>query len=303
MREGRWRELYPFESKFLPRGSQKLHYIDEGRGDPVVCVHGNPTWSFYYRNVVKALRATHRVIVPDHMGCGLSDRPSDSEYAYTLDSRVADLEALLEHAGVRERVTLVVHDWGGMIGLAWATRHPERVARIVVLNTSGFRLPSTKRLPATLWLVRNVSPVANLMVRGFNAFAGFATSWATAKGLDPVVAEGLVAPYDSWRNRIATLRFVQDIPLSPSDASFATVKATEDGLEKLASRPILVCWGKQDFVFDDHFLAEWKKRFPKADYHEFPDAGHYVLEDKADEVVALVKEFLAKNPLAEPAKA
>jgi haloalkane dehalogenase len=299
----RFGELYPFESHFLARGANRLHYLDEGRGEPVICVHGNPTWSFYYRNLVKALRSSHRVIVPDHMGCGLSDKPGDAGYEYTLDSRVADLDALVHHLGVQEKITLVVHDWGGMIGLAWAVRNPERIARIVLLNTSGFRLPATKRLPATLWLVRNVTPVANVLVRGFNAFAGMATRMATARGLDPLVAEGLTAPYDSWENRIATLRFVQDIPLRPGDRSWDTVVATEEGLGKLAALPVLVCWGEKDFVFDDHFLREWRRRWPGAEYHVFPDAGHYVLEDQAEAVVSLVEKFLARHPIPAAAPA
>src|SRR5205823_3246531 len=111
---------------------------------PVVMLHGNPTWSFYYRNLVLSLRDSYRTIVPDHIGCGLSDKPDDSRYRYTLESRVTDLEALLEHLGVTCDITLVVHDWGGMIGLAYAVRHPERIRRLVILNTGAFHLPRTK---------------------------------------------------------------------------------------------------------------------------------------------------------------
>src|SRR5436305_2156201 len=129
------------------RGGLRLHYLDEGDGEPVVMVHGNPTWSFYYRHLVEALSPSHRVIVPDHIGCGLSDKPDDSRYAYTLASRVDDLEALLEHLGIVKDITLVVHDWGGMIGMVYATRHPKRIRRLVVLNTAGFHLPQAKRFP------------------------------------------------------------------------------------------------------------------------------------------------------------
>jgi len=139
------RELYPFEGRYFDRGAGvRMHYLDEGEGPPVVMVHGNPTWSFYYRQLVLALRDGHRCIVPDHVGMGLSDKPGDDRYAYTLAQRVDDLEALLEHLGVDRDVTLVVHDWGGMIGMAWAARHPERVARLVILNTAAFPLPSDK---------------------------------------------------------------------------------------------------------------------------------------------------------------
>jgi len=291
-----FRALYPFESHFLARGNHRLHYLDEGRGDPVVCLHGNPTWSFYYRNLVTALRSDHRVVVPDHMGCGLSDKPTDSEYEYLLERRVQDLEALLDHLEL-ERVTLVLHDWGGMIGLAWATRHKDRVARLVILNTSGFRLPGSKPLPWSLWAVRNLTGFGALAVRGFNAFAASATTMAVCRPLPDEVRRGLVAPYDSWKNRIATLRFVQDIPLSPRDRSWPVVEATERGLEGLRELPMIVLWGRKDFVFDDHFLAEWRRRFPAAEYHVFEDAGHYVLEDAHERVIPLVRDFLAKHPI------
>jgi haloalkane dehalogenase len=134
------KEIYPFTGRFFDRGGGiRMHYVDEGAGEPVVMVHGNPTWSFYFRHLVIALRDRHRCIVPDHVGCGLSDKPGDDGYAYVLGSRVDDLEALLDSLDVKRDITLVVHDWGGMIGFAYATRHPERIRRIVLLNTASLR--------------------------------------------------------------------------------------------------------------------------------------------------------------------
>ncbi len=127
----------------LDLGGLRYHYLDEGQGEPVVMVHGNPSWSFYYRHLVEALRDNHRCIVPDHIGCGLSDKPDDARYEYTLSRRAADLEALLDHLGIEGPLTLVMHDWGGMIGMTYATRHPERIARLVVLNTAAFHLPAS----------------------------------------------------------------------------------------------------------------------------------------------------------------
>ena len=147
----------------------RLHYIDEGQGEPVVMVHGNPTWSFLYRNLIDSLRGSHRVIVPDHIGCGLSDKPDDSRYSYNLKSRVDDLEALLESLGLDRDITLILHDWGGMIGMAYAARHPERIARLVVTNTAAFHNPASKPLPRVLAFCRSSSLAAGL-VRGANAF-------------------------------------------------------------------------------------------------------------------------------------
>ena len=281
-----------FERNYFDRGGLKQHYLDEGEGPPVVMVHGNPTWSFYYRNLVQALRGTHRCIVPDHLGCGFSDKPGDDQYAYTLESRVDDLEALLEYLGVGENITLVVHDWGGMIGMAYAARHPERIARLVVLNTAAFPLPASKRLPWALWLCRN-TPVGAFLVRGFNAFSLAASFVGCKRNPMPVpLRRAYRLPYNSWENRIATLRFVQDIPLRPGDRGFDIVAETGEKLALFQETPMLICWGLKDFVFDRHFLAEWEGRFPGAEILRFEDCGHYILEDASEEVVGAVSEFI-----------
>jgi haloalkane dehalogenase len=285
---------YPFTGHHFSLRGLRYHYLDEGAGDPVVMVHGNPTWSFYYRNLVFALRDTHRCIVPDHIGCGRSDKPDDSRYDYTLKSRVDDLEALLDHLDVHESVTLVLHDWGGMIGMAYAHRHPERIKRLVLFNTAAFPLPATKRLSLALTLCR-VPLLGAVLVRGCNAFCRAAARvGCKRRPMPPDVRAGYLAPYDSWANRIAVHRFVQDIPLRPGDRSYAMVHEVESGLNRFQNVPLLLCWGEQDFVFDGHFLAEWERRFPRAETHRFAEAGHYVLEDCRDEIVPLVRAFLRR---------
>lgn len=285
--------LYPFARNWLQLGALRLHYLDEGprQGVPVVMVHGNPTWSFYYRELVRELRTDRRCVVPDHIGCGFSDKPSDEAYEYTLSRRVDDLGALVDSLGLAQ-VDLVVHDWGGMIGMAWAARDPARVRRIVALNTAAFRNPKGVRLPPALWLVRN-TPVGAGLVRGLNAFSRGATLTCTTRRRMPrEIADAYTAPYDSWKDRIATLRFVEDIPLGPGDRAWDTVVATEQALSAFSQHPLMVCWGMKDFVFDAAFLAEWERRFPDAEFHRFDDCGHYVLEDAADEIVPLVRRFL-----------
>jgi haloalkane dehalogenase len=292
-----FRELYPFEGKYLSLSKGvRLHYLDEGHGEPVVMLHGNPTWSFFYRNLISGLRDSYRTITPDHVGCGLSDKPDDRVYDYTLRRRVEDLETLLEHLRLHEGLTLVLHDWGGMIGMAYAHRHPGRVRRLVVLNTAAFRLPWGKKLPWSLWLCRN-TPAGPLLVHGLNAFCRGAARFCVSHPLPAAVRAAYLAPYDNWRNRIAVLRFVQDIPLVPGDAAYDLVREVDEGLHHLCSAPMLVCWGMRDFVFDGVFLNEWRRRFPRAAVHCFGDAGHYVLEDAGDEILALVRDFLRCHPL------
>jgi haloalkane dehalogenase len=288
------KKYYPFTGRYLDLDGLRYHYLDEGTGPVVVMVHGNPSWSFYYRDLVLALRDRYRCIVPDHIGCGLSDKPGDERYDYTLARRVADLERLLDTVAPDGKVDLVLHDWGGMIGMAWASRHPERVGRLVILNTAAFPLPPAKRFPLALRICRD-TVLGALLVRGFNAFA-LAASFVGCKR-NPMPRELRRAyrlPYDSWQNRIATLRFVQDIPLAPGDRGFDLVESVAAGLERFRDRPMLILWGELDFVFDRHFLVEWQRRFPQAQVHRFLDAGHYILEDAREEVVPLIASFLAR---------
>lgn len=290
---------YPFTPhRFDVRPGLSMSYLDEGPRDapPVVMLHGNPSWSYYYRKLVLALRDSHRCVVPDHIGMGLSDKPDDSRYEYTLKSRIDDLDVLLDHLGVREKITLVVHDWGGMIGFGWALRHPERVARLVVLNTGAFPLPTAKAMPWQLSLGRD-SKLGALLIRGFNAFSSAASYVGVKKRMPPDVRRAYVAPYDSWAHRIATLRFVQDIPLRPGDTAWNIVEEGGRRLHEFADRPALLCWGMQDFVFDHHFLRVFREQLPRAQVHEFPEAGHYVLEDEAERIVPLVQAFLAQHPV------
>lgn len=287
--------LYPFEGKILDLDGLSYHYLDEGAGPPVVMVHGNPTWSFYYRDLVLALRGRYRAVAPDHIGCGRSDKPDDARYEYTLERRVQDLGALIDHLGF-DQVTLVVHDWGGMIGLTWATQNPDRIQRLVVLNTGAFVLPAGKPFPYQIALARTPG-LGPMLVRGLNAFARGAVRFCVTRApMPPEVAAGYLAPYDSWRNRIALQRFIEDIPLRPSHRSWSLIAETAGKLEKLRSVPMLICWGMRDFVFDRHFLDEFNRRFPNAEVHRFDDAGHYILEDARDDVIPLISTFLAAHP-------
>jgi pimeloyl-ACP methyl ester carboxylesterase len=286
---------YPFTGKRLDRDGLNYHYLDEGQGAPVVMVHGNPSWSFYYRNLVLALRDRYRCIVPDHIGCGLSDKPGDNRYTYTLASRVDDLERLLDTLGITENITLVVHDWGGMIGMAYAMRHPERIKRLVILNTGAFHLPKTKPLPPALQVCRD-TVIGTLLVRGFNAFSvGASYVGCKRNPMSAGLRKLYQIPYDSWSNRIATLRFVQDIPLEPGDRAYELVSSVAEGINQFRGLPMLICWGELDFVFDKHFLDEWRRRFPQAEVHSFADCGHYILEDARDEVVPLIREFVGRS--------
>ncbi len=276
---------YPFTPKHFSVGPHRLSYVDEGKGPTVVMVHGNPSWSYLYRNLIAELQKEYRCIAPDHLGCGFSNKPQD--YPYRLQNHIDNLERLLDYLQV-ERCVLVVHDWGGAIGMGWAGNHPERVAGLVVLNTAAFFLP---RIPFQIALCR--WPVLGaLLVRGFNGFARPAISMAVNTKMDRQVAAGFLAPYNSWANRIAVHRFVQDIPMHRNHPSRLTLSRVESSLAKLADKPMLICWGGKDFCFNEQFYDEWRRRFPKARACYFPDAGHYVLEDAFAEIIDEIDPFL-----------
>jgi pimeloyl-ACP methyl ester carboxylesterase len=267
-----------------------LSYLDEGprAHTAVVMVHGNPTWSYYYRHLVRALAPTRRCVVPDHVGMGLSDKPGDR--AYTLAQRIADLEHLIASLGL-EQVDLVVHDWGGAIGLGFAGRHPEKVRRITILNTAAF---SDTRIPARIALCR--APLLGpLIVRGCNGFAWPATWMAMSRrALGAGEKRGYLFPYGSWADRVAVNAFVRDIPMDTAHPSHATLAAVEAGLADLRRREALIVWGGRDFCFNDRFLARWRGFLPEASVHRIADAGHYVLDDAREEVVPRISAFLTR---------
>src|SRR5581483_4955409 len=272
--------LYPFApgSFVTPRGAA-MSYVDEGprTDEAVLLLHGNPTWSFYYRDLIRALRPARRCLAPDHIGMGLSAKPA--HYDYTLAARIDDVTNLVTALGLRQ-VDLVVHDWGGAIGFGLAARRPELIRRIVILNTAAFR---AARIPARIALCR-LPGLGPLLVRGANGFAGPATRMAMhRRALTPDERRGYLWPYDSWAHRIAVSEFVQDIPLAPAHRSWGTLGMVEEALPQFRRHRALVVWGGRDFCFDDFFLTRWREILPQAEVVRIADAGHYVLEDAREE--------------------
>jgi haloalkane dehalogenase len=284
-----WRALYPFASHTIEVGGYRYHYLDEGAGPVLLLVHGNPTWSFYWRQLVLALRDRYRLIVPDHIGCGLSEKPAASRYSYRLAQRIDDLKSLIEQLHL-EQITLLAHDWGGAIGLGTAVEMPDRFDRFVLLNTAAFRGP---RMP---WRIRicRTPLLGRLAVQGLNLFARAALWMAVAKPerMTADVRAGLLAPYDSWRHRTAVYRFVADIPLRPHHPSYPALVKIESGLAQFRDRPVCLIWGMRDWCFTPDCLDRFLDFFPKAKVHQLSDVGHYVVEDAYERIVPIVERFL-----------
>lgn len=280
---------YDFPSHYLKLPAGRLHYLDEGSGPIVLLVHGNPTWSYYYRNLVTCLSKNFRVIVPDHLGCGLSDKPD--RYEYTLDNHIANLGALLDHLQA-DTVSMVVHDWGGAIGLGQIEQSGRELERLVLLNTAAFR---SRRIPFRISVCR-WPLVGRLLVQGGNGFARAAVYMAVTKKMDRRIAAGYLKPYDNWHNRRAIHAFVKDIPLQPNHRSYARLVRIEKSLARLRENrtPVSILWGGQDFCFNDHFYEQWRQRLPDSEYQYFEKWGHYILEDGRGRIEPIIEEFLLR---------
>jgi haloalkane dehalogenase len=287
-----WRSLYPFTSHFRDIDGHRYHYLDEGQGEVLLCAHGNPTWSFYWRNLILALRDRYRVIAVDHIGCGLSDKPN--EYPYRLAQHTSNLARLVEELDLRN-VTLLAHDWGGAIGLGAAVTLRERFARFVLFNTAAFR---SQLMPWRIGVCRTPL-LGRLAVQGLNAFARAALVMAVEQHerMTPAVRAGLLAPYDNWAHRQAIYRFVADIPLTPTAPSYDALLRVEQNLASLAERPWMFIWGMRDWCFTPHFLERFLEFIPNAETHRLADAGHYVVEDAHERIVPLVEDFLTRHPI------
>jgi haloalkane dehalogenase len=289
-----WRTLYPFEPHWMDLGGSRLHYVKEGPKDArqtLLFVHGNPTWSFHWRRLIARFRDDYHCVAPDHLGCGLSDlqpRP------LRLADHIANLRRLVESLDL-ERITLVAQDWGGAIGLGTLLEARERFERIVLFNTGAFRpwfIPF--RIRVCRW-----PRVGRLAVQGGNAFsrAALRMTLSRKRRLEPAVAAGYLAPYDSWPRRAAVYQFVRDIPLSSQDPTWAVLGGIEDRLRELRDMPKLLVWGERDWCFTTECLERFSEDWPEADVVRLTDVGHWVVEDAPDEAERAMVEFLVRTEL------
>ena len=286
--------LYPFEPRFVtvgrgtrsaPGSGYRMHYVDEGRGPVVVCLHGNPTWGFLFRDLIASLSRDHRVIVPDHVGCGLSDQPGD--VFFRAADRVGHLEELLDHLDVR-RFSLVMHDWGGSLGTGLAVRRPADVERLIYFNTT---LAETDLLPGMIR--RAASPmVGRLLTQDTTWFIRLLTSLGAAHRLSDEVKQGYHHPYRTRASRRAIWGFVRDIPFRDTHPTAALMSEVVDRLPALADKPVKIIWGMKDPCFHPEMLRHFAARFPSAEVVRIPDASHLVLEDAPARVIAEVRDFL-----------
>lgn len=277
--------LLPYQSKYLLIDGQRMHYLEEGEGPVVLLLHGNPTWCFYYRNLIRELKPYFRVIAPDYIGCGLSDHPNDRHYR--AKDRIDHLEALLDHLGVK-KFSLLMHDWGGPIGTGLAIRRLPDVKRLVFLNTT---LTETESLP--LIIKKAASPlIGRFLTKYTNHFVRLTTDFGVRKTLAPEVRAGYHFPYKTADRRTAIWDFVDDIPFDSNHPSYAAMMEIAQGLPEVAKKPVQIIWGLKDPCFHREMLSRVAAHFPSARVLEIPDASHLVLEDAFDQVLRVARAFL-----------
>lgn len=292
---------YPFQPRSIEIGRFKLNYVDEGPRDArrtVLALHGNPTWSFYWRALIKSAIADGdiRIVAPDYIGCGLSDKPT-RDYGYRLEDRIEEIRQLIARLELAD-ITLIVHDWGGAIGLGCAVGAPETIRSIILTNSAAFR---SDRMPTRIALARTpiLGPIAiermNLFLR--LALPPFSMASARAERFSDPIRKGYLYPYQRRIERKAIGEFVRDIPISERDRSYRTLKSIEDRLDRLADKKILILWGARDWCFDESFYRRWKEFFPRATSKIFADAGHWLMEDAHETITPEIIRFIKESTL------
>lgn len=285
---------FPFAPHYHSIDGVDMHFVDEGSGEPVVMVHGDPTWGYLYRNFIPILSQRYRCVVPDQMGMGKSANPQDRSL-YRLQQHRANLETLLLHLDLHD-ITLVLHDWGGPVGLGVATRHPERIKRLVLMNTWAFAPWPGGPFPRLLELIRSERGEAFVLQKnGYLEPALRGTTYHTEQ-LTKTVMEAYRAPFPTPESRLALLCWSRDIPVQETDVSYAEMKQIEQGLSQFNKTPILLVWGMKDPVLSASVLHRWQQLYPHATTHELEDASHFLQEDAPERIVQWIEAFLEANP-------
>lgn len=277
---------YPFQSHFFKVNGQNLHYIDEGEGDVILLVHGTPSWSFDYRHLIKAFSKTHRCIAIDHIGFGLSDKPE--QYDYSTQNHSKTLEAFVLEKNL-QHITLVVHDFGGPIGLNFAIKHPDLVKQIVILNSwlwSSAQDADFIRLSRVLR-----SPLLPLLYRWFNFSPRFIlpSSFGSRK-LHKQMLPQYTKPFADRTQRNGALAFAKS--LLNDQEWFQSLWNSRAGI---AQKPVLFIWGMADPVIKPHYLNKFKEGFPNSKVVELETCGHFPQEEEYEAVIAALQHWLLLN--------
>ncbi|MYB41684.1 MAG: alpha/beta fold hydrolase [Chloroflexi bacterium] len=279
-------ELYPFESRYFqtPDG-QRMHYVDEGSGAPIVFVHGNPSWSFEFRQLIEGLRGDFRCIAPDHVGFGLSSR-SDRHEDHHPAAHAERFAALLDHLEVRD-ATLFMGDWGGPIGLEFARRHPERVARLVIANTWCWPVDDDRHFRMFSFMMR--SPLGQLLIKRFNFFVNQVAPRAV--GDRSILTPEVLDHYRNAQPRgaRAAMAALPGYIIRASD----WLDSIWNERAAFVDKPALILWGLKDIAFRQEELERWQAELSEARVLTFEDCGHFLAEEAPVRILPALSEFMA----------
>lgn len=284
---------YPFAPHYRHVNGFDMHYIDEGNGEPVVLLHGDPTWGYLWRNIVPALAKITRCIVPDHMGMGKSEVPREP-YPFRLVHHIANLEALIFELDLRN-ITLAVHDWGGPVGFGFAIRHPDRIKRLVISNTWGSARWPGAPFPRLIEMIRSTGGEKFVLEK--NGYLERALTGTThhAERVSGPVMDAYRAPFPTPESRVAMLCWSRDIPVTEADPSYPGMLRIENNLPLFANTPTLIVWGMLDPVLPEFVLRWWQDIYPHATVHKIKNASHFLQEDAPHEFGRYISEFITEN--------
>ena len=279
---------FPFEPHYVELAGDlqglRMHYVDEGGGAPILLVHGEPTWAYLYRKMIPTLSAVGRVVAPDLIGFGRSDKPVDRDW-YTYDRHVDSIVQLIESLDLRD-ITIVVQDWGGPIGLRVALEHEERFARLVILNTGVFR-------PGPGWPNPGFLAWRDFAERNPDLPIGFIIQGATTTELPEHVIAGYEAPFPNAESKAGAAQFPLLVPLTENDPGARDMAQVADALTKW-SKPALVAFSDSDPVFPQRAGEKLAERIPGAvDFVPIEGASHFLQEDKGEEIAEHIARFLS----------
>ncbi|MHA1270498.1 MAG: alpha/beta fold hydrolase [Candidatus Helarchaeota archaeon] len=282
---------FPFKPNFHEINNFNMHYIDEGNGDPIVLLHGEPTWGYLYRKFISPLSEKNRVIVPDHMGFGKSDVPQN--LPYKLEQHIDNLSKLLKDKLNLNNIILVMQDWGGPIGFGFATENPNLIKGVIILNTSVGVAKEDRRL----WYESMVEDGSYDQLMGNMKlfisqimFGMFMKKFPRDE--KKIMKKAYTAPFPSKEYCIGAKAFPLDIPKGKSHPSSKIMQRIRDNLGLLNDIPKILIWGMKDRIFPPKIIDIWKKIYPDIKIHNIIDAGHFLQEDNPEKVISIIKDFI-----------
>lgn len=274
---------YPFKHHYFEVNHSKMHYIDEGQGETLLFVHGTPSWSFDYRHIIKALSTQYRCIAIDHIGFGLSDKPKT--YDYSTQNHSKTLEQFVDFLGLTD-FTLVVHDFGGVIGLNMAINHPEKIKKLIILNSWLWSTKNDKDFIKLSKILR--SPLLPFFYRYFNFSAHFILPKSFGdKKIDKHALQQYILPFSRFSERNGTIAFVKSLLNDQDWFEELWTKKTF-----ISQKPTLFIWGMKDPMIKPHYLEKFSSGFPNSQVQKLESCGHFPQEEASTKVIEFISNFL-----------